>query len=100
MGTVGSGNHFVEYGELEVLVPGLGLAPGTYRNVSGNQALQVAKDDIPDGLGEPELGPITTGMGQIYKYVLESGTRSAFASRSGFTVPVLPSSRCISWAKP
>jgi tRNA-splicing ligase RtcB len=30
LGTSGSGNHFVEYGELEVFLPGIGVAPGTY----------------------------------------------------------------------
>ncbi len=30
LGTSGSGNHFVEYGLLEIKTPGLGLEPGTY----------------------------------------------------------------------
>jgi tRNA-splicing ligase RtcB len=30
LGTSGSGNHFVEFGELEVLREGMGLAPGRY----------------------------------------------------------------------
>ncbi len=30
LGTSGSGNHFVEYGELEVQDPNLGIEPGTY----------------------------------------------------------------------
>lgn len=34
------------------------------------QRLATAKERIPNGLGNPELGPITTGLGQIYKYVL------------------------------
>lgn len=37
------------------------------------EKLQEAKDQIPAGLGEPELGPITTGMGQVYQYVVEGG---------------------------
>jgi cobalt-zinc-cadmium resistance protein CzcA len=35
-----------------------------------NERLQSAKSRIPDGLN-PELGPITTGMGEIYQYVVE-----------------------------
>lgn len=36
------------------------------------ERLQQAKEEIPPGLGEPTLGPITTGLGQIYQYVLRS----------------------------
>ena len=46
------------------------------------EKLQMAKERIPSGLGEPELGPITTGLGQIYKYVLESDKRSAMELRT------------------
>jgi len=35
------------------------------------EKLQDAKEQIPPGLGEPTLGPITTGLGQIYQYVVE-----------------------------
>jgi len=34
------------------------------------EQLNVAKAGIPVGLGEPELMPITTGLGEIYQYVL------------------------------
>ena len=37
------------------------------------EKLQQAKSEIPPGLGEPKLGPITTGLGQIYQYVLRGG---------------------------
>ncbi len=46
------------------------------------ERLQTAREDIPDGLGDPELGPITTGMGQIYKYVLKSEQRTAMDLRT------------------
>ncbi len=35
------------------------------------ERLQLAKERIPEGLADPEMGPISTGLGQIYKYVLE-----------------------------
>ena len=35
------------------------------------EKLQEAREQIPAGLGEPKLGPITTGLGQIYQYVVE-----------------------------
>lgn len=34
------------------------------------ERLQVARERIPKGLGDPEMGPITTGLGQVYKYIL------------------------------
>ena len=38
------------------------------------ERLQEAKEQIPSGLGEPALGPITTGLGQVYQYVLRDST--------------------------
>ncbi len=35
-----------------------------------NERMQAAKARLPEGLN-PELGPITTGMGEIYQYVVE-----------------------------
>ncbi len=35
------------------------------------ERLQMAKSQIPEGIGEPEMGPISTGMGQIYQYIVE-----------------------------
>lgn len=37
------------------------------------EKLQEAKEQIPPGLGEPRLGAITTGLGQVYQYVLRGG---------------------------
>lgn len=36
-----------------------------------NEQLQVAKSEIPEGYGEPQMMPVTTGLGEIYQYVLE-----------------------------
>jgi cobalt-zinc-cadmium resistance protein CzcA len=43
-----------------------------------NERLQEARDEIPDGFGDPKLGPISTGMGLILFYYLhdETGQRS------------------------
>lgn len=35
------------------------------------ERLQTARERIPEGLATPEMGPITTGLGQIYQYTLE-----------------------------
>ncbi|EDY81516.1 heavy metal efflux pump, CzcA family [Verrucomicrobiia bacterium DG1235] len=44
-----------------------------------NERLQIAREEIPAGFGEPVMGPITTGLGQIIFYALEdaTGERSA-----------------------
>lgn len=34
------------------------------------EKLQDAREQIPQGLGEPKLGAITTGLGQVYQYVV------------------------------
>lgn len=36
-----------------------------------NERLQIAREEIPEGFGDPEMGPIATGLGQILFYVLE-----------------------------
>ncbi len=35
------------------------------------EKLKSAIDNIPEGFGSPEMGPITTGLGEIYQYVLD-----------------------------
>lgn len=34
------------------------------------ERLQTVQNEIPAGIGNPELGPITTGLGEIYQYVI------------------------------
>ena len=46
------------------------------------EKLQIAKERIPNGLGSPEIGPITTGLGQVYKYILTSPTLDAMELRT------------------
>ena len=35
-----------------------------------NEALSEAQSNIPDGLGAPEMAPLSTGLGEIYQYVV------------------------------
>ena len=35
-----------------------------------SQKLQKARGQIPNSLGNPEMGPISTGLGEIYQYVI------------------------------
>jgi cobalt-zinc-cadmium resistance protein CzcA len=39
-----------------------------------NERLQHARENIPEGFGKPEMGPISTGLGQVLFYVLEDDT--------------------------
>ena len=45
------------------------------------ERLQLAKEDLPPGV-EPEMGPISTGLGEIYQYTLESDTKTAMELRT------------------
>ena len=36
------------------------------------ERLKIAQDQIPKGLGSPELAPVTTGLGEIYQYVIRA----------------------------
>lgn len=36
------------------------------------ERLQAAREEIPDGIGTPEMGPNTSGLGQVYQYILRS----------------------------
>jgi cobalt-zinc-cadmium resistance protein CzcA len=35
------------------------------------EKLKMAAEKIPEGFGTPEMGPISTGLGEIYQYVLD-----------------------------
>jgi len=36
------------------------------------ERLQTAREDIPDGIGTPGIGPNTSGLGQVYQYFLRA----------------------------
>ncbi len=36
------------------------------------EKIKTASANIPDGFGTPEMGPITTGLGEIYQYILDT----------------------------
>lgn len=37
-----------------------------------NERITKAKEQIPEGIGSPELAPVTTGLGEIYQYVVHT----------------------------
>lgn len=36
------------------------------------ERLQAAREQIPEGVGTPEMGPNTSGLGQVFQYILRS----------------------------
>ncbi|MEN8204915.1 MAG: CusA/CzcA family heavy metal efflux RND transporter [Pseudomonadota bacterium] len=36
------------------------------------ERLQAAREQIPEGIGTPDMGPNTSGLGQIYQYILSA----------------------------
>ncbi len=36
------------------------------------EKIKTASANIPEGFGTPEMGPITTGLGEIYQYILDT----------------------------
>jgi cobalt-zinc-cadmium resistance protein CzcA len=36
-----------------------------------SEKLKTAAENIPEGFGTPEMGPISTGLGEIYQYILD-----------------------------
>lgn len=42
------------------------------------QQLQSAKEEIPTGVGTPEIGPNTSGLGQVFQYILRADATSGY----------------------
>lgn len=41
-----------------------------------SERLSAVRDELPDGVGSPTMGPVSTGLGDIYMYTLESPLRT------------------------
>ena len=58
---------------------GLSVVTIVFEDAMGNylprqliaEKLKSATENIPEGFGSPEMGPITTGLGEIYQYILD-----------------------------
>ena len=62
-----------------------------------NERLQQARETIPPGLGEPEMGPISTGLGEIYQFELRStgSPKTAMDLRSILEFEISPRLRAV-----
>ena len=47
-----------------------------------NERLKLAETDIPPGYGNPELAPVSTGLGEIYEFYLTSDRHSPMELRT------------------
>ncbi len=47
-----------------------------------SEKLKTAEEQIPKGMGSPEMGPVTTGLGEIYQYVIhpKKGSESKYSA--------------------
>src|SRR6185436_7959688 len=50
------------------------------------ERLSEAREQIPEGIGSPEMGPISTGLGEIYQYELRGAPGSGYDATSLRTV--------------
>src|SRR5882672_7471947 len=47
-----------------------------------SERLKLAESDIPPGYGRPELGPVSTGLGEIFEFYLTSKTHTPMELRT------------------
>jgi len=47
-----------------------------------NERLSQARESIPPGFGSPEMGPVSTGLGEVYMFTVEGGGLSAMERRT------------------
>ncbi len=50
------------------------------------EKLEKVREDIPKGFGTPEMGPITTGLGEIYQYTLVPRDTSQYSPQELRTI--------------
>ncbi|HTG15783.1 MAG TPA: CusA/CzcA family heavy metal efflux RND transporter, partial [Blastocatellia bacterium] len=50
------------------------------------ERLSQARDQIPENIGSPEMGPISTGLGEIYQYELRGAKGSSYDATSLRTI--------------
>jgi len=50
------------------------------------ERLSEAREQIPEGIGSPEMGPISTGLGEIYQYELRGAPSSGYDATALRTV--------------
>ncbi len=46
------------------------------------ERLSIAKENIPAGFGTPEMGPVTTGLGEVYQFVVRGKNQTPMELRT------------------
>lgn len=48
-----------------------------------NEKLRQAEEEIPQGIGIPELGPVSTGLGEVYQYIIhpKKGSEKKYSAK-------------------
>jgi cobalt-zinc-cadmium resistance protein CzcA len=64
------------------------------RQLVGERLVQ-AKESIPERIGSPEMGPISTGLGEIYQFKVASNTKSPMELRSILDWDIAPRLRTV-----
>jgi cobalt-zinc-cadmium resistance protein CzcA len=59
------------------------------------ERLGAAREEIPEGYGTPEMGPVSTGLGEIYQFVVEGDDESPMDLRSILEWQIAPRLRSV-----
>ena len=60
-----------------------------------NERLTQARDAIPPGIGSPEMGPVTTGLGDVFQFTVEGDGVSAMERRTILDWLIAPRLRAV-----
>jgi cobalt-zinc-cadmium resistance protein CzcA len=60
-----------------------------------NERLSQAREAIPPGLGNPEMGPVTTGLGDVFQFTVEGEGVSAMERRTILDWLIAPRLRAV-----
>ena len=60
-----------------------------------NERLQQAREAIPDGYGDPEMGPISTGLGEIYQFEVRGEGKTPMELRTILEWEIAPRLRTV-----
>lgn len=59
------------------------------------ERLQAARESIPEGYGDPELGPVSTGLGEIYQFEVRGEGKTPMELRTILEWEVAPRLRAV-----
>ena len=60
-----------------------------------NERLGQAREAIPPGFGNPEMGPVSTGLGEVFMFTVEGGGLSAMERRTLLDWDIAPRLRAV-----